>query len=203
MRNSFKILIAIAAIGSFAFISPKNNETRQINVVIDAGHGGKDFGSTYDGLTEKDIVNQITSKIKAQNDNANVVIHLTRSNDEMVPLADRAAFGNKIKADLVLSLHVNASENSETSGIEMYVAKENNAKSNELAAKLGRKLAKNHDFKVGKAQEANLMILKKSEAPAVVLELGYLTNDRDRKYLTNESQQNRIAATILEFINEI
>ena len=122
MKNTSKLVLALTVIVSFAFIKPKHSEPKKINIVIDAGHGGTDFGATSDAITEKKIVEQVTKKIKSLN--SNVVIHLTRNEDSFLSLNDRTAFINKLKPDLVLSLHVNTSLNNKTSGLEFYVAKE-------------------------------------------------------------------------------
>lgn len=202
MKNYAKFLIVTAAIASFAFISPKN-EPRQINIVIDAGHGGKDFGATHENITEKEIVRQITNKIKALNGNKNVNIHITRTSDEFMELSQRTDFINKIKPDLTLSLHVNGFKNGNKSGVEIYVAKENNGKSTEFAQKLSEKFVKNHNFKVSEIKKAPYFILKNSEVPALIVELGFISNANDRIYLTDDNEQNRIASTILEFIAEM
>jgi len=203
MKNSWKLFLVIAIISSFAFIP--RNEPKKITIVIDAAHGGVDFGASYDSHLEKNIVDQITKKIKAQNTDANIVIHLTRSRDESVSLSDRSTFSNNIQPDLLLSLHVNASKNKATSGIELFVPKEGAfaQSSNEIALRLGSKLSENLNLKVHNVKEGQFYILKKSTAPAIIVELGYLTNDADRQYLTTEREQDRFAATILEFINDL
>lgn len=205
MKNTFKIILALVVVGSFAFMAPKDPKTKQITVVIDAGHGGKDHGQTIDKISEKEIVEKITNKIKSQNMDKDIVIHLTRDSDEFVSLKDRTDYINKIKPDLVLSLHVNATKNSSASGIEFYINKENSnyEKSKAIAERLNEKMVKNHSLKSRGIKEAKLFILYKSEAPAVTVELGFLSNMSDRKYLTNDNEQNRITSTILEFINEM
>jgi len=206
MKNSFKAFIVVAAIGSFAFISPKNNETKQINVVIDAGHGGKDFGVTHDNFTEKEIVEKISNKIKALNTNKNIVIHLTRNDDSFVTLNERTDLVNKIKPDMLLSLHVNQVKNTTASGVRFFTSNEDNinyGKSTEMASKLSKKFEENHQINIGTISKAPLYVLKNAQVPAVMVELGFLTNENDRKWITNEKEQDRIAQTILEFIGEI
>ncbi|HRN98755.1 MAG TPA: N-acetylmuramoyl-L-alanine amidase, partial [Flavobacterium sp.] len=86
---------------SLAFVK---KDDKQIHVVIDAGHGGIDRGALHEEVAEKDIVDAITTKIKLQNKDADVVLHFTRIGDEFVALSDRTAKINEIKPDLVLSL---------------------------------------------------------------------------------------------------
>lgn len=205
MKNTFKIILALVVVGSFAFIAPKDPKSKQITVVIDAGHGGKDHGQTIDEISEKEIVEKITNKIKSQNMDKDIVIHLTRDSDEFVSLKDRTDYINKIKPDLVLSLHVNAIKNNTASGIEFLINKENPnyEKSKAIAEKLNEKMVKNHSLKSRGIKEAKLFLLQKSEAPAVTVELGFLSNHNDKKFLTDDKEQNRIASTILEFIGEM
>lgn len=204
MGKTIKLFLILIAFTSFAFISPKNKVTKQINVVIDAGHGGADFGVTQDDLSEKQIVEQVITKIKTFSKNKNIVFHFTRSTDKFIPLQDRTDFINTIKPDLVLSLHVNASKNSTTSGMEFYVSKESNSyeKSNLIAENFQTKFL-NSNFKVAEIKNANFFILKNSEVPAVIMELGYLTNEIDKKNLSNNNEQNQIAKKIIECIVEL
>jgi len=206
MKTTTKLFLAIIAIISFAFVSPNpTNSRKTITVVIDAGHGGKDWGANHESITEKEIVAQITKKIQALNKNENVIIHLTRDSDEFVELSQRTNLINKIKPDLVLSLHVGASANADKSGVALYIPKDNASieKSYAYASRLSQKLVKNHNFKVSEIEKASFVILKKSEVPSLIIELGYLSNDADRKYLTDEKEQTRIAATILEFFGDM
>jgi N-acetylmuramoyl-L-alanine amidase len=204
MKKSIALFLTLITFVSFAFISPKELEPKQINVVIDAGHGGEDVGVSQDEITEKQIVEQVITKIKTFSKNKNIVFHFTRSTDKFIPLQDRTDFINTIKPDLVLSLHVNASKNSTTSGMEFYVSKESNSyeKSNLIAENFQTKFL-NSNFKVAEIKNANFYILKNSKVPAVIMELGYLTNESDKKNLSNNNEQNQIAKKIIECISEL
>jgi len=205
MKKSSQVIIAAVAVIALIFVSFKSKESKVINVVIDAGHGGKDFGASAESLLEKEITAAFAAKIKSLNVNKNVVIHFTRSTDEFVELTDRADHINKIKPDVMISLHVAASKNKHDSGVGIFLYNESPVyeKSVKLANRLGEKLAVNNKLKINEVKNAPLMILKKSEVPALMVELGYLTNENDRAYLTNDVEQDRIAQTILELINEL
>lgn len=205
MKNTFKFMLAAAALVSVAFAIPSKSKNEKFIVVIDAGHGGKDHGVTHDLTSEKMITEQISKKIKALNQNPNVEILLTRDSDQFTELKQRTDFANSQNADLVLSLHVNGTNTQTASGIAMFVGKENieKEKSLEIASKLTEKLAQNHGFKIRPVSEAPFFILKNSKSPAIILELGFLTNDFDRGYLTSEEEQNKIAATIVEFVGDL
>ena len=205
MNKSIPLFLACATLVSFAFIKPISKTTKQINVVIDAGHGGTDFGATSSSVTEKLIVEQITTKIKFLNKNENVIVHLTRNEDKYISLSDRTAIINNIKPDLVLSLHVNQSANLAKSGMEFYVANESVAseKSILIANALRTKFSQNNTLKSSEVKKAPFFILKKSVVPAIVIELGYLSNLTDRAHLMDEKEQDKIASTILSFVSEL
>jgi N-acetylmuramoyl-L-alanine amidase len=91
-------------------------------IVLDPGHGGKDPGAVgVGGVAEKDVVLSIAKKLarKLQSE-LGVKVILTRNDDRYVPLEDRTALANSEDADLFISLHMNASPNTEARGIETY-----------------------------------------------------------------------------------
>ncbi|OAB28858.1 N-acetylmuramoyl-L-alanine amidase [Flavobacterium fryxellicola] len=174
-------------------------------MVIDAEHGGTDFGATSSSGIEKLIVEKITNKIKFLNKDENVVVHLTRKEDKYLSLSDRTAIINNIKPDLVLSLHVNQSINVAKSGMEFYVANESAASERSviIANELRTKFMQDNALQSSEVKKAPFFILKKSDAPAIVIELGYLSNSSDRAYLMDGKEQDKIVATIISFISAL
>ena len=202
MKNLFKALLLVVAFATVSFIS---SEKETITVVIDAGHGGHDFGGKHDDLLEKDMVNAISKKIKTLNSDKNIKLLFTRDDDKFVELAERTNYINSVKPDLVLSLHVNNNKNITTSGFEIFVSDKSVAyeKSNELAQKLVLDFEKNIPLKNRGVKTAPFWILKNSEVPALVLEMGFISNKTDREYITDEDGQNQIAQTILNFVSDL
>ncbi len=93
-------------------------------VVIDAGHGGHDPGAVgKSGLYEKDVVLDIALQVKTilLKQYPGYDIMLTREKDVFIPLDERAAIANRVKADLFVSIHANASTNRKARGIETYL----------------------------------------------------------------------------------
>ena len=206
MKNTFKFILTFVVVACFAFITPTDiGAKKTINVVIDAGHGGHDEGMTIKGITEKDIVTSIAQKIKENNADKNVIIHLTRTDGSFVALQDRANFINSLKPNLVLSLHVNGNENTNASGVELYISPKNAMYENskKIAEDLNSRFVKNHNLKSRGVKDANFTILKNTAYPAITVELGFLSNENDRKYLTDDNQQNKIAETILELLSTL
>jgi N-acetylmuramoyl-L-alanine amidase len=204
MKNLLRfIAIAVVAIALYAFSA--KTEEKVINVVIDAGHGGDDKGAVYKTFTEKDITALVANKIKELNKDVTITIHLTRSDDQMLTLPERANMINQINPDLFISLHVNANANSESNGVEAFIAKESLFKeqSQVLAHSLVQKLSKASNVAARGVNEAPFFLLKKVNCPGIVLELGFISNEDDRSYLTKDENQVQIANTILDFVSTI
>ena len=90
-------------------------------IVIDPGHGGKDPGAMAHGLKEKDIVLQIAKKLATiLREDFHYQVLLTRTEDEYIPLEQRIGIANRQKADLFVSIHINAHTDQSNSGIETY-----------------------------------------------------------------------------------
>lgn len=204
MKKPVKIVSLLAIAACFAFALPRN-ESKKIEVVIDAAHGGKDFGAAHNSFLEKEINRSVANKIKELNDDREIVIHFTRPDDEFVTLAERIEAINRIKPDLVLSLHTNydATKNcpSTASGVDFYVDK-NSEEANKYAEQLKNAFQSNM-FTIRGIKEAPFYMIHKSEVPVIIVEMGFLSNEIDRSYLTNDKGQETIANTIVDFLKEI
>jgi N-acetylmuramoyl-L-alanine amidase len=90
-------------------------------IVIDPGHGGHDPGAKVTGLTEASLVLDVALRLETLlRAHPNTEVVLTRRTDTFVPLEERTAFANREGADLFLSIHANASTNTNAQGIETY-----------------------------------------------------------------------------------
>ncbi|KQB40131.1 hypothetical protein B6A10_04600 [Flavobacterium sp. L1I52] len=203
MKKIVYLLLISLVIVSFGFEKSTDFAPKKINVVIDLGHGGTDFGATIKNIHEKNIVEQIAKKIKSTN--KDVQLYFTRTEDQFVSLQDRVNFINELKPDLVLSIHVNANRDNQKSGAEFFIATQNDfsKKSTEIANELSTKLSENNFIKINTLKTAPFFILKNTKAPALLLELGYLTNENDFKYLTDGDSQDKIANSISEYLSKL
>ncbi|WP_313000124.1 N-acetylmuramoyl-L-alanine amidase family protein [Chryseobacterium gleum] len=189
------ITLLALSIFSTAFLSftPINKKY----IVIDAGHGGNDFGATYGEILEKNIALSVAKEIRKINESQNKYeVILTRDSDSFPTLAERTDQINKLNPEMVISLHVNSSPQKERTdnGFEVYV--QNSDVSKELAGKIYKK------FNARKIEERNLQILRETKAPAVLVELGFINNSDNRNYITSEKGQKEIAQKFVEIINE-
>lgn len=184
------VSFASAAMLSFS------TETKKI-IVIDAGHGGNDFGATMNGVSEKDMVLNIARQIKkASGKDGTYEVILTRSEDTSTTLTERTEQINKLNPEMVISLHINRTPEANTnkSGHEIFIQKTSESKS--LAEKLSAKLGE------CSIKEENLHILRNSKSPAVLVELGYINNIKEREYMNSSDGQREIAQKFADFINE-
>jgi N-acetylmuramoyl-L-alanine amidase len=203
------LVLPLAAIVFFAFTLKVKKasdgivyKNKMINVVIDAGHGGSDNGAVSpDGLKEKDIVLSIAEKIKALNTNPNVQILLSRNHDELIPLKDRVEFAKENGADMFISIHLDAAEKEEPSnGFSVIIDRSNNNQL--LASALIGELKKSYKTEDNiKGRNGNIFVLDKNPLPAALIECGYITDAGDKAFITNNSNQEKIAKNILDAIN--
>jgi N-acetylmuramoyl-L-alanine amidase len=192
------------ALALFAFAPNSEKKGEEIVVVIDVSHGGDDAGVQVSSLSEKELVQQIAKRIEELNSYSNLKIHFTRTSDFNASLTQRVDFISDIQPDLVISLHINESKNTDASGAELYTSTKSArfSQSDAFAKRLQSALLKTSLQQV-QLKNADFYILKKSEAPTVLLQLGYLTNSVDRKLLMDPSTQDAIAHSILKFLSEI
>lgn len=124
------IVIALCTSAIFA-------QTPKFKVVLDAGHGGTDFGATYHGLAEKAIALSVTQKVgKILEKNPNIEVIYTRNSDIFIELNKRADIANSNKASIFVSIHCNANKNTSAEGYETYVMGVHRNASNLEVAKL-------------------------------------------------------------------
>lgn len=183
-------------------------------VVIDPGHGGYDAGAVGRDdsgeivIREKDANLNISLKVekKLKADGINVV--MTRSTDKalgttvMEDLVTRAEIANRVGADLFISIHNNASENFEASGTcVLYPGLANSGgygiTSKELAQNIQNLMVKASGLKDrGIVESPEMVVLKRTVMPAVLLECAFVSNENDRKVLLNENKTDEIADAI-------
>ncbi|GAA3761824.1 N-acetylmuramoyl-L-alanine amidase [Flavobacterium ginsengiterrae] len=200
MKTKIKILavLSIAVLGFMAF-KPLDKKV----VLIDAGHGGYDVGKDLYGFEEKAITEAIARKIKEQNNNENVEIVLIRDGDMSMNLTDRVTIINKLKPDLVLSIHINANSNMKANGVGAYISSNKTFydESKKMAEIAVDKITSTGKLSKRQINEAPFHILKYANCSMVHLEIGFLSNENDRNYITSEDGQNEIASKILESLN--
>lgn len=173
-------------------------------VVIDAGHGGSDFGATYKGRMEKDDNLNLAlavGEILRQN---GVNVYYTRTTDVYNTPFEKAVMANNSGADFFVSLHRNSvPEDNTSSGVETLVYNDAGIKA-EMARNINANLAKLGFGNRGVIERPNLVVLKRTKMPAVLVETGFINNDKDNELFDSEFDNiaQAIAEGILETIRE-
>jgi len=171
-------------------------------IVIDAGHGGKDSGASHNGINEKDLNLEyaIALKSKINEENPKVKVILTRKKDVYVKLSKRTKIANKKKVDLFIAIHANAAENLLATGTETYVFSKN-SEAYSLAIAIESEYKKNTALKSrGVKINEKLYVLKNTNMPAVLTEIGFLSNAEDAKYLQTDECKTAIIQSIYNAI---
>lgn len=164
-------------------------------VILDAGHGGKDQGAAVGEVLEKNINLQVAYRLKAQLEARGVDAILTRENDEKLELSRRAELANTHDAQLFVSVHCNFyDESTSVSGFEIYYYQDDRAKI--FADAILSDLAATGQVKTRKVISQNFYVLKNTTMPAILLEMGFLTNDQERQKLCSDEYQDMLAGTI-------
>ena len=165
-------------------------------VVIDAGHGGKDPGANRKGLpAEKTIVLDTARRVAQLLEQQGVRVIMTRSDDRFIELARRAEIANKAKADLFVSIHVDAAANRRAQGATMYVAKASSRESRALARRLVGSVKPCVSVSRG-VRRKDLRVLVDTDMPAVLVEMGYISHRGEARKLARASHRDRLAKAI-------
>lgn len=165
-------------------------------VVIDAGHGGKDPGATSVlGFYEKHVNLAVATKVARILAQKGVKVKMTRTGDSFIELEQRAAIANRLKADLFVSIHSDSFPKSSRTGYTMYVARSASKASHRAAGAIARRMSRTGLNSHG-TQTADYKVLIGTRGPAVLVEMGYLTNRTEAAKLKDPYFQNRLAQAI-------
>ncbi|HBC91991.1 MAG TPA: N-acetylmuramoyl-L-alanine amidase [Pelotomaculum sp.] len=178
-------------------------------IVLDPGHGGPDPGAIGPGGTQEktvtlDIAKRVSKLLEAQE--AKVV--MARSADTDVSLAARTDIANKNKADIFVSIHINAHTDPSIGGTTSYIHSGNGSsgeasrlqESDKLARSIQTEMVKSLGLRDIGVKQANFAVLRTSNMPAVLLELAFISNQAEEKLLQTDSFKNKAAEAIVKGI---
>lgn len=178
-------------------------------IMLDAGHGGSDPGAigVLDGkeIYEKDLTLSITYKVKAILEANGYTTSMTRTGDTLPSLSERPAQANDENCTLFVSVHINSAAAKEAYGTEVYYSDENNDDSYGITSKKFAdnvlkgmlKYMKSYDRGV---RMANWAVIRRSNMPAVLLEVGFISNEAELRKMCSDDYQNKVATGIAEGI---
>jgi N-acetylmuramoyl-L-alanine amidase len=175
-------------------------------VVLDAGHGGKQSGAvSLTGKLEKDFNLAIIRKVQTLlMQEALVDVVFTRTEDITLGLQDRVNIAEAAKANLFISVHGNSLElgypnRDKINGSETYYSR---SESLPFAQIMHKHLVAGTGFKDNGVRTKSLHVTRETSMPAVLLEVGYLTNTGNESGMYNEQLQDKLAREIVAGIKE-
>lgn len=181
-------------------------QKKDITVVIDPGHGGKDSGAVAeDKTTEKSLTLRLAPRVEAMLRAKGYNVIMTRSTDEFIALSERAAIANRNNADIFVSIHFNSAGSASPYGIEVLYASENdvelkkNAGDQTLLAKevLNAVLRETGANSRGIKNRPELAVLRRTNMTACLIEGGFMSNPAELQKLKNDSYLDKLAKGIV------
>ena len=191
-------------------------------IVIDPGHGGKDPGCQSGVVKEKDINLQVSLRLADLLRKRGYTVYMTRQSDIFPTLDQRVNVANKIKPDLYISLHCNATANPAIDGIEVYCATAAGSAPSDskvispkscpanaydlenayLAYHIQKRLVSAIKSSDRGARHKRFKVIADTAAPCILVEMGFLTNAGDRQALAHSQRQMLTATAIANAIEE-
>lgn len=174
-------------------------------ITLDAGHGGSDPGAIgSDGTKEKNITLAITKAVKELLEKKGAKVYMTRTTDVDVygpnasdadELQARVNVGEKYNSDLFVSLHINSSVNKNVGGFSTYYYPKT---SNDLriAKSIQDQLTANFGVDDLGVRQANFYVIKRISMPATLVEMCFISNEKELVLMKGKWFQNKTARLI-------
>lgn len=193
--ENLKATKLVLAVKSPVQIQPAKKNLTAKTVVIDAGHGGSDPGATRNNVLEKDITLQIAELTAQMLRKQGAIVYMTRDNDTFVSLSDRVTYSNTKKPDVFVSIHINACENETAHGIETHYYKEDSL---DFAKQVHKSIMQKVTETNRGVYKSRFYVIRHTEMPAILLELGFISNAEERKLMQTKERQTKFAEAITE-----
>lgn len=184
------LFVPLLAVLTFSFITQANAFT---TVVIDAGHGGKDFGASDSLVYEKHINLDVARRLELVLKEAGFRTVLIRTKDKYVDLTERSTIANRYRNAVFVSIHFNSSWKTSALGIETFYR---SSKGQKFAGMIQRELIKNIGAVDRGVKTANFSVLRRTRHPAVLVEGGFVSNNRERSAMLDPRFRQTVAESI-------
>lgn len=164
-------------------------------ICIDPGHGGKDPGAVNGECQEKRLALKIAYKLTDKITQYDFKVLPTRQGDKYVSLQERCDMANKCNCDIFVSIHINSATNPSANGIETLCYEEFQSKN--LAKYIQKALISATGAKDRGVKITNMLyVLTNTKMPAVLVEVGFISNQEDLELLIDDYYQDKIAGAI-------
>lgn len=174
-------------------------------MVIDAGHGGSDGGSSGNGIREKEInLMQTKAIVTYIENNSNIKVYMTREDDTYPSLRGRTDLANEIEADIFVSVH-NNSHNEVSKGTEvLYYPSTTDTRSKQMAQiALDHIIRECGTYNRGIKSRPDLVVLNTSKMPAILLEGAFISNPTEAALLNSPDFTQKYARAVGNAIIEM
>lgn len=169
-----------------------------MKICIDAGHGGKDPGALGATVEEKWIALDVANRVAQKLQNSGIDVVMTRDSDYFVELAERANIANRHQADIFISIHCNSSVAS-ACGAEMWIYPDTD-KDRVIASNILQRLVERTGMTNRGIGEQNFAVLRLTKMPAVLVELGFISNPQEEQIMKTFDYQDQASTAIVEGI---
>lgn len=200
------ILALLVTLPLAGFVAPAPAPLANRVIVLDPGHGSPQAGAFYYGVREADVNLAVALLLQKKLADAGGTVVLTRSTDALlavaaaapaVELQARVDVAKAADADIFVSLHANAHDKAETAGIITFYPP---GRPTELARAIQDGLVWETGAVNKGVRPANFYVLRQSDVPAVLVEMGFLTNGAENARLADPDYQEQLAAGIFKGI---
>ncbi len=200
--------VAIGIVNSHSRTVQAVNLYQGRTLVIDPGHGGKDAGASRGEAVEKEIVLEIAFYLREYLEASGASVHLTRETDTDLAgegegtrksrdMAARAALGNSLQPDAFISIHANAFPSSRWGGAQTFYNADSNPNNERLAKSIQGALVEHTGMTQRQvSQNIDHYVLKHVTAPAVTVEVGFLSHPEECRLLQTPEYQRKVAWAI-------
>ncbi|MBA2726959.1 MAG: N-acetylmuramoyl-L-alanine amidase [Parachlamydiaceae bacterium] len=179
-------------------------------IVIDAGHGGEDFGtqSPFKPVIKEKNLNLVAANfLQGYLQQMGFMTAMTRKDDTFVSLDGRAEFANELKPALFVSVHFNSAPAVKAEGVEVFYYrseqdKGRSAASKALAENILNRIIINTDANSRGVKHGDLAVIRKTNMPAVLVEGGFLTNESEYQKLKDSAYVKRLMWGIAQGIQK-
>ncbi|MCK4934219.1 MAG: N-acetylmuramoyl-L-alanine amidase [Simkaniaceae bacterium] len=181
------------------------NKHRGGLIIVDPGHGGFDRGAACFSCVEKTLTLSTAQMIKKYLNALGYKVVMTRTRDNFISLKKRASIANTTNAKLFLSVHYNSAKSTSASGIEVFYYDSKNkwkrSSSEGLAKNILSEMIQSSGAVSRGVKMGNFHVLRESRMPSVLIEGGFITNQKERDKLLDIKYQEMIAKSIADGVD--
>lgn len=173
-------------------------------IVLDAGHGGSDPGAVNGARLEKNDNLNLALAVQRRLEAAGQRVIMTRSTDVFIPLAERSAISNRNHTDLFVSIHRNAASSPAANGVENFVYINPTPMETQHAQTVLHEIVSAGVQSNRGVRQGNFAVLRNTRAPAMLLEMGFISNTRDNQLFDQNfnAYADAIARGIVRLLGE-